>query len=118
MHVILFLDELALRAEGVKYEQFRREWIAPYFWSENYIQAYANEVVFVPKMDSRMKLDLKENERLVTAPKLKTKKGRNRTQRLTTGTGGRRSREIWWGTQDTERTNTLNSRKRRCSKTV
>ena len=44
--------------------------------------------------DSRMKLNLKENERMVTDPKLKPQKGRNRTQRLTTGTGGRRSRDI------------------------
>ena len=40
MHVIVVLDNLNLRSNPEKYQQFRRDWIAPYFWSENYIAGY------------------------------------------------------------------------------
>ena len=92
-HVICVLDKHGLRGSPELWDTFREDWVAPYFWSENYVDAYMNEFVMTPYWDKRDKLKVTEGERVVTKPLMKKNKGRNGTKRKSKGEGGpRRSR--------------------------
>ena len=92
-HVLVVSDKLDCRITPELNDTFRKQWIAPYFWAENYIDAYNKEFVVPPDMDGSDKLNLPNDARRVTKPYMKTKnKKRNPTKRKTKGEGGRRSR--------------------------
>ncbi len=91
-HVIVVLDNLDCRGTPDQWDTFRKEWIAPYFWSENYIDAYEHEFVKTPHWGGSDKMELAEGERLVTKPLMKKNEKRNATKRKSKGEGGRRSR--------------------------
>ena len=91
-HVICVLDKHGLRRTPELWDTFREDWVAPYFWSENYVDAYMNEFVMTPYWDKRDKLKVTEGERVVTKPLMKKNQRRNVTKRKSKGEGGRRSR--------------------------
>ena len=94
-HVVRVLDDPSnnLRDSADKWYAFRKEWIAPYFWACNYIDAYEDESVMTPTWVQGEKLELRKGDRIVTAPYMAEKnKKRNTTKRKTKGEGGRRSR--------------------------
>ena len=95
-HVIFVLDNLQLRDTPELRDTFRTEWVAPYFWSENYIDAYENECVLTPPWDESNKLNVAKGARVVTKPFMAIKnQRRNATKRKSKGEGGRRSRALF-----------------------
>ena len=94
-HVVRVLDDPSnnLRDSPDKWYAFRKEWIAPYFWSHNYIDGYENESVITPTWVQGDKIELRKGDRVVTKPYMAEKnQKRNTTKRKTKGEGGRRSR--------------------------
>ena len=67
-HIVAVLDSLHRRDTPEKYEAFKQEWIAPYFWSERYISAYQCETVGTPDLDTSKQLQLPRGVRVVTKP--------------------------------------------------
>ena len=94
-HVIAVLDSLNLRDTVEGRETFRKEWIAPYFWTENYIQAYENEYVRAPEWDNSAVLQLPKGARVVTEPVIKKNHTKRNPIKRKTGSGGTRSRAVW-----------------------
>ena len=92
-HVILVTDHLGLRGTVAGHKEFRRKWVAPYFWLERYVEAYAGVSVQVPPLDESLTLHVRNDARVITRPFLaKPKKGANKLARLTKGRAGKRSR--------------------------
>ena len=95
-HVVAVLDHLNLRDTVEDRLTFMKEWIAPYFMTKNYVDAYEKEYVKTPVWDTSSELQLPTGVRIVTAPSMKknhTK--RNPVKRKTQGSGGRRTRGVW-----------------------
>lgn len=57
-HVILVVDFLKQRSTNDGQIQFRKDWVAPYFWRENYVNAYADVVVHAPEINNDIAIDL------------------------------------------------------------
>lgn len=57
-HVILVVDYLGMRLSVAGQQQFRKDWVAKYFWSENYIKAYEGIVVTPPHLNTDVTLKL------------------------------------------------------------
>jgi hypothetical protein len=57
-HVILVVDFLKQRSTNDGQIQFRQDWVAPYFWRENYVKAYADVVVHAPEINNDTAVDL------------------------------------------------------------
>ena len=91
-HVICVLDQHGLRGSLEGWNTFRKDWVAPYFWAENYVDAYMHEFVITPYWDKGDKLKVTKGERVITKPLMKNNQRRNVTKRKSKGEGGRRSR--------------------------
>ena len=62
-HVILATDFEGRRGTLQGQYQFRKDWVAPYFWSENYINAYQKVVVHAPDVTNDIYVDVPEGRR-------------------------------------------------------
>ena len=76
-HVVCVLDHLNLRDTVEDRLTFLKEWVAPYFWTKNYVEAYEKEYVKTPVWDTSTELKLPKGARIVTAPLMK----KNHTKR-------------------------------------
>ena len=90
-HVILVLDKLDLRNTPGKMLRFRRNWVAPYFWSENYVEAYRDVKVVCPPMDRSATLNLGLARRILSP--LCSVKSKGRCKKKKTCREG-----SWWQT--------------------
>ena len=57
-HVILCTDNLSLRTTLQGQYQFRKDWVAPYFWRENYTRAYEGIRVQAPVINNNTYIDV------------------------------------------------------------
>ena len=59
-HVILATDNEGLRTTTRGQYRFRKDWVAPYFWRENYRDAYQALQVHAPDMNNNVYVDVPE----------------------------------------------------------
>ena len=62
-HVVLVADKEGLRTTTQGLYQFRQDWVAPYFWIENYRKGYQNVVVHAPDLDNNIYVDVPKGSR-------------------------------------------------------
>ena len=61
--------------------QFRNDWVAPYFWMENYCKAYQDVVVAAPHANNDIYVDVLEGRIVKPPPQPPQKKGRRKRKR-------------------------------------
>lgn len=99
LHEIVVHDFLKLRDTEEKMLKFRKEYVAPFFWSENYIDAYQGLCVQSPILDLSRVVKLNPGDRQIMAPlfeeqeKPKCKRGNKKRQDRSVNL--KRSRAIW-----------------------
>ena len=57
-HVILAVDLEGRRGTVQGQYQFRKDWVAPYFWCENYRNAYQDVLVYAPDVNNDIYVDV------------------------------------------------------------
>ena len=96
-HTMVVLDKNDQRVSAAQMIQFRKDYVAPYFWSENYIAGYKGLFVESPSMNQTKNLRLKPGARLITRPVMprrQQKKRGNKTRKDKT-VFLKRTRAIW-----------------------
>ena len=73
-HVILCVDREGLRATLQGHYEFRKDWVAPYFWRENYRNGYQNMSIRTPDINNNTYVDVPKGKRVVTQPPKKHRK--------------------------------------------
>ena len=61
-HVILVTDSKGLRSTIKGQYQFRKDWVAPYFWRENYRKAYRGISVYAPDVNNNIFADVEPGQ--------------------------------------------------------
>ena len=96
-HEIVVLDHLKRRSTIGLMLEFRKEYVAPYFWSENYIAGYEGLRVQSPVLNKSRILTLNEGDKQILPPLFEPRVPYKRTNknRADRSVNYKRTRAVW-----------------------